>query len=188
MTPIVERQNQCKWILSPFSLWIIQVFALLFGAREPDRIIRKVENVEVYWAGAKERWPLSWATKTSLWRRREPAKQSSSTPADQHRRRSSTCKNSGPVKPTLFAHREEPWEPPHPATPPKKTFILACGALGLRGGRNRRGRDACLIHYKFSEFFFFHPGLVKLLELIYKLKTGFVFFSSGQFSSFAGSN
>lgn len=171
MTPIVERQNQCKLILYPFSLWIIQVFALLFGACKPNRIIRKVENVDVYWAGGKERWPLSWPTKTSLWRRREPTKQSYSTPADQHHGRSSTCKNSDPVKPTLFAHQMEPWETP------RKTLILASWALGLKGRRSRRDWVARLIYYNiifFLTFFFTH------LNYFINMKTGLEF-SSLQF-------
>lgn len=162
MTPIVERQNQCKLILYPFSLWIIQFFALLFGPHELNRIIRKVENVDVYWAGGKERWPLSWPTKTSLCRRREPTKQSYSTPADQHRGRSSTCKNSDPVKPTLFAHQKEPHEPP----PKKKTLILACWALGLKGRRSRRDWDTRMIYYNFI-FLFFHFVFFFLICLNY---------------------
>ncbi len=31
------------------SLWIIPAFALLFGARRLNKIIRKVENVSIYW-------------------------------------------------------------------------------------------------------------------------------------------
>lgn len=35
------------------SLWIIRAFALLFGARELNKIIRKVQNANVYWAVGK---------------------------------------------------------------------------------------------------------------------------------------
>lgn len=175
MTPIVRQQNQCKLILYPFPLWIIQVFALLFGARELNRIIRKVENVDVYWAGGKERWPLSWPTKTSLLRRLEPTKQSYSTPADQHRGRSSTCKNSDPVKPTLFAHQKEPREPP------QKTLILARWALRLKDRRSRTHWDILIErHIWFIDFIF----IFNSFELFYSMKTGLVF-SFGQFCSFA---
>lgn len=91
MTPFVAGAKSMQ--INPFfiSLWIIQAFALLFGVRELNKIIRKVENVDIYWPVEERGDPALGLTKSPLWSRREPLKRSYSTLTDQHGGRSSTC-------------------------------------------------------------------------------------------------
>lgn len=99
------------------SLWIIQVFALLFGARELNKIIRKVENANVYWPVEERDDPshgrqrLLYDVGVNPWRKGIPL-------TDQHHRRSNTFRNGDPVKPTPFTPEKEVREP-------KKSFIFA---------------------------------------------------------------
>lgn len=120
------------------SVWIIQVFALLFEARKLNKIIRKVENVSVYWPVEKRDDPSHGRQKTSLWYWCEPMKQGYSTLTDQHCRRSNTCKNSDPVKPTLFTHKKEVREPKKSAS-----FLILEHIFWGRGGE---GKTDCLCH------------------------------------------
>lgn len=121
------------------SLWIIQVFALLFEARKLNKIIRKVENVSVYWPVEKRDDPSHGWQKTSLWYWCEPMKQGYSTLTDQHCRRSTKCKNSDPVKPTLFMYKKEVREP-------KKKFASFLILEHILWGRDREGTTGCLWH------------------------------------------
>ncbi len=79
---------------------------------------KKAGKCERLLASGRVRWPLSWVTKTPLWRWCEPMKQGYSTLTDQHRRTSNTCRNGDPLKPTLFTPIKEVREP-------KKDLIFA---------------------------------------------------------------
>lgn len=112
-----KNDSFCWWAKSMqinplfISPWITQVFALLFGAHELNKIIRKVENVNIYWPVEERDDPALGWQKAPLWQWCEPMKQEYSTLTDQHHRRSNTCKNSAPVKPTLFTPIKEVREP-----------------------------------------------------------------------------
>lgn len=137
------------------SLWIIQVFALLFGARELNKIIRKVENVNVY-------WPVEQRDDPSHGRQRLLYKQGYSTLTDQHRRRSNTCKNGDPVKPTLFTQEKEVREP-------NKVLIFAYSWASEGQAERERLQAVCDTDFIYYQLLYFKNRLNSLVTWRYAL-------------------